>query len=124
MLRASALTNQTEIDLQSINGNQQSASKGIEHGALLIRFAESIAQRDETAIAESRLKLLESAGAAVVVDAAGVAANFQRMVRIADAIGIPVDDMTTELGQYVRQELDLDRFSSAQNSRTRPPATH
>ena len=30
--------------------------------------------------------------------AAGVAANFQRMVRIADATGIPVDDLTSELG--------------------------
>ena len=57
-----------------------------------------------------------SPGAAVLVDAAGVAANFQRMVRIADSMGIPIDDMTTELGQQVRQELDLARFETAQNS--------
>ena len=52
----------------------------------------------------------------MLVDAAGVAANFQRMVRIADAMGIPIDDMTTELGQQVRQELDLARYETAQNS--------
>ncbi|MEM7290925.1 MAG: alkylhydroperoxidase-related (seleno)protein, partial [Pseudomonadota bacterium] len=51
--------------------------------------------------------------------AAGVAANFQRMVRIADSIGIPIDDMTTELGQSVRDELELTRFHSAQNTLNR-----
>ena len=49
-------------------------------------------------------------------DAAGVAANFQRMVRIADSMGIPVDDMEQELGQAVRAELDLTRFASAANT--------
>jgi hypothetical protein len=48
-----------------------------------------------------------------LVDAAGVAANFQRMVRLADSIGIPIDDMTVELGQRVREQLDLYEFESA-----------
>ena len=51
-----------------------------------------------------------------LVDAAGVAANFQRMTRIADSIGIPVDNMSAELGQQVRQELGIERFPSARNS--------
>ena len=116
MLRASAKTNQTEIDLQSIRGSANSATKGIEFGSLLLRFAESVARRDTATIAASRNALLESAGPLVVVDAAGVAANFQRMVRIADSIGIPVDDMNTELGQQVRAELKLEEFASAQNT--------
>ncbi len=116
MLRASAMTNQIDIDLQSIRGDQSSAAKGIEFGPQLLRFAESIAQRDTAAIKTSRNALLDIAGPQVVVDAAGVAANFQRMVRIADSIGIPVDNMTTELGQSVRQELKLDEFASAQNT--------
>lgn len=116
MLRASAMTNQTEIDLQSIRGNQTSAAKGIEFGPLLLSFAESVARRDTAAITASREALLESAGPLVVVDAAGVAANFQRMVRIADSIGIPVDNMDTELGQQVRAELKLEEFASAQNT--------
>jgi hypothetical protein len=52
----------------------------------------------------------------VVVDAAGVAANFQRMVRIADSVGIPVDDMESEFGKETRAELSLEKFHSAQNS--------
>lgn len=116
MLRASAKINQTEIDLQSIRGDQNSATKGIEFGPLLLSFAESVVLRDTAAITLSRNALLEVAGPLVVVDAAGVAANFQRMVRIADSIGIPVDDMNTELGQQVRAELKLEEFASAQNT--------
>ena len=81
-----------------------------------MRFAEAVARRDAQALAQSRRALLQAAGPAVLVDAAGVAANFQRMVRIADAIGIPVDDMQSPLGRQVREELGLARFASARNS--------
>jgi hypothetical protein len=64
----------------------------------------------------TREALLDSAGAAVLVDAAGVAANFQRIVRIADAMRIPVDDMASELSQKVRSKLELTRFVSSKNS--------
>ena len=58
------------------------------------------------------------AGAAVVVDAAAVAANFQRMVRIADSTGIPLDTRSAALSLGVRKELDLGRFASADNTPT------
>lgn len=116
MLRASAQTNHTEIDLQGINGDASAAAVGVEFGAELMQLGEAVARRDEALLSTARQQLVELAGAAVLVDAAGVAANFQRMVRIADAMGIPIDDMTTELGQQVRQELDLAKFETAQNS--------
>ena len=115
MLRVSAMQNATEIDLQAINGDADGAAVGIEFGRELMRFAESVASRDE-ALDQHRQALLEAAGPAVLVDAAGVAANFQRMVRIADSVGIPVDDMAGELGQQVRAELGIERFPSAGNS--------
>jgi hypothetical protein len=31
-------------------------------------------------------------------------------------MGIPVDDMGGEFGKQIREELDLERFTSAQNS--------
>ena len=43
----------------------------------------------------------------MLVDAAGVAANFQRMVRIADSIGIPFDYMDSPTVQAIQQELGL-----------------
>ena len=115
MLRVSAKQNATEIDLQAINGDADGAAVGIEFGRELMQFAESVASRDE-ALDEHRQALLEAAGPAVLVDAAGVAANFQRMVRIADSVGIPVDDMSNALGRQVRQELGIERFASARNS--------
>ena len=115
MLRVSAMHSETEVDLQSVNGDPDGAAVGIEFGPELMRFAESVASRDE-ALERYRRELLEAAGPAVLVDAAGVAANFQRMTRIADAVGIPVDDMSLEMGQQVRQELGIERFATARNS--------
>ena len=116
MLRVSAMTTKTEIDIQGINGDADSAARGIEFGAELMQFAEAVAARDADALAQTRAALLAAAGPAALVDAAGVAANFQRMVRIADSIGIPIDDMETELGQGVRADLGIERFPSAQNT--------
>ena len=116
MLRASAQTTQTEIDIQGINGDRNAAALGVAHGAELMAFAEAVAGGDPTELQAARESLLASAGEAVLVDAAGVAANFQRMVRIADAIGIPIDDMTTELGNQVREELGIHRFRTGQNT--------
>ena len=116
MLRVSAMTTETEIDLQAINGDEQGAAVGIEYGAELMHFAQSVASGMAEDTRRTREALLEAAGPAVLVDAAGVAANFQRMVRIADAAGIPVDNMTSELGRQVRDELGIARFPSARNS--------
>ncbi len=116
MLRVSAQTTDTEVDLQAINGNAESAAMGIEFGPELMRFGTAIAERNPTDIADARQALREAAGGVVVVDAAGVAANFQRMVRIADSIGIPVDDMTSELGREIRSTLELERFPGAKHS--------
>ena len=116
MLRVSAMTADTDIDINAVDGDEQGAARGIEFGAELMKFAESLARRDAQGIVRSRQALLTAAGANVLVDAAGVAANFQRMVRIADSIGIPVDDMESEIGRQVRQDLTLERFVSAQNT--------
>ncbi len=116
MLRASAQSSETDIDIQGVGGDAASADKGIEFGAELMQFAEALARRDEALLPGARQALSDAAGAAVLVDAAGVAANFQRMVRIADSIGIPYDDTTSELGQQVREDLNLTAFATAQHT--------
>ena len=116
MLRVSSQTTGTEIDLEGLNGDAASAARGIEFGAELMRFAEALARRDAEALAAARQDLLQRAGPAVLVDAAGVAANFPRMVRIADAIGIPVDNLDSAVSREVRGALRIERFHSAQNT--------
>lgn len=115
MLRVSANVTETDIDLDMINGKDSDESD-IEFGSELMRFAECVAGGSESELAAARSALLETAGPAVLVDAAGVAGNFQRMVRIADAMGIPVDTVDNELSNEIRENLDLYRFKSAENS--------
>ena len=51
-------------------------------------------------------------GVAALIEAAGVASNFQRMVRIADSTGIPLGEGLEQRSEEVRAELDLDRFKA------------
>lgn len=115
MLRASAQSVETEVDIQGIGGDADSAAQGIEYGSELMRFAEAVATRDE-ALPQHRQALFDAAGPAVLVDAAGVAANFQRMVRIADSIGIPYDFAASEVSKDIQEELNLKSFASAQHT--------
>lgn len=55
-------------------------------------------------------------GAEAFVDATAVVANFERMVRIADATGTPLDAPVAMMATSLRAELDLDRFGSAGNT--------
>ena len=116
MLRASSMTTETDINLQGVNGDQEAATLGIKHGKELMLLGEAVATRDQSLLEQARQRLLDEAGTSVLVDAAGVAANFQRMVRIADSMGIPIDDMESDLGKSVRTELDLTRYASAANT--------
>ena len=59
MLRVSAMTTETEIDINGINGDAHSAAQGIEFGAELMRFAESAAQRRPAELTDSRNELLK-----------------------------------------------------------------
>ncbi len=68
---------------------------------------------------EERLQhttVLEAMGPEVMVDTAGVASNFERMVRIADSTGITLDDRMAKLSQHVREELELERFRAFKES--------
>ncbi len=115
MLSLSADASNTDIDLNIVNG-VDSASSAVPHSAALMRFAEAVAGRNPQGIAVARQALFDEAGNDVVVDAAAVAGNFQRMVRIADATGIPVDDRMQALSGSIQKDLDLRRFHSAQNT--------
>ena len=115
----SADQNKTDIDLALINGAEVNDG-GVPFGIQLMKFGESLATGDEAALASARQGLLDAAGPAVLVDTAAVAANFQRMVRLADATAIPVDNVTVAVSKNVREKLDLDRLHTSQNT---PPPT-
>jgi len=116
MLSLSANKTQSDLDLELINGDKNASIAGILYGDALLVFAEAFAGRDEDILTTARSSLLREAGAEVLIEAAGVAANFQRMVRIADSIGIPIDEHSEGNSLEVAQQLNLRRFASAKNT--------
>ena len=117
MLSMSADLTNTDVDLQMINGDETATGGGVEYALELMKFAEALASCDEESLVQAREELQQAAGNEVLVDAAGVAANFQRMVRIADCAGIPIDERNIILTGDIRAELDLGRFATADNTR-------
>jgi hypothetical protein len=57
--------------------------------------------------------LVDELGAEALVDASAVIGNFQRMVRIADGSGIPLDKPVSIISAGLREELGYNEFGSA-----------
>lgn len=102
----------TEVDLTALTDSRAAAASGIAHGEVLLAFAEAMVGEDEEGLQETRQAVVDVLGSAAMVDAAGVASNFERMVRIADATGIPLDDRMAILTKEVREALHLERFAA------------
>lgn len=97
-----------DVGLEAIT--DADADSNIEHGSVLAAFAEAVVGRDEAEIAKRRQAVIDTAGEAEMIDAAGVASNFERMVRIADGIGIPLDEGLVSFSEKTREQLDLNRW--------------
>jgi hypothetical protein len=98
--------------VRAISEGAKVGDAGIRHGAHLVAFAEAAVAGDGAELATARDALREAAGSAALVDAAGVVGNFERMVRIADGTGIPIDSFVAQLSGGIREELGLDDFST------------
>lgn len=90
--------------------HEAAARSGVTHGQLLVALAEAMVGDDDTVLTHVRHAVIEALSPAALVDAVGVASNFERMVRIADATGIPLDARMAALSQEVRDTLHLERF--------------
>lgn len=96
------------VDLRAVT--ESGHASGIAHGDALVAFAEAVVSGDAAAIASTRQRLTDAMGVAAMVDAAAVVSNFERMVRIADGTGIPLDARLETIGRPVIDELELDRL--------------
>jgi len=99
-----------------VEGTKAASESGVAHAEALLAFAEALVGDDETALGAARDRIRREMSDAALVDAAGVASNFERMVRIADSTGIPVDTPMAVLSADLREDLNLSRFHSAQNT--------
>ena len=83
---------------------------GVPHGRALLEFASAAVGGDDAQLARTREALRAEMGDAGVADAAAVAANFERMVRIADSTGIELGDWMETFTEDVRTDLSLERL--------------
>jgi hypothetical protein len=122
MLRASIEFHGSDGDLRAITEGSKFGDGGITHGERLTAFAEAAVSGDSAQLATARDALRDAAGSAVVVDAAAVIGNFQRMVRIADGTGIPVDTVVATMSDDFRDEIGIDEYVSKRVVETGPVA--
>ena len=116
LLRASALSQNRDYDLNAVTGAVVSDA-GVPHGRRLVLFAEAVLGEDDAALAGARAALMAALGPAALVDAAGVVGLFNAIDRVADATGIPLEVEKAEASADFRAALDIDRFAVAARSR-------
>lgn len=116
LLRVSSQMRGQSVDLRFVTDPSAAAQSGVEQGEELVAFAEAVLGEDDASLARAREVLLAAVGPEGLVDAAGVVGNFQRMVRIADATGIPLDAPVNLFTTELREDLGLNAFGSAGNT--------
>lgn len=115
MLRVSSEFEGEKVDLKSITKGSDVQS-GVPSQNELIKFAEVAMGDNDEEISNAREDVRAKMGDAAVVDSAGVIANFQRMVRIADGAGIPLDTPMAVITASIRSELGLDSYGSSDST--------
>jgi hypothetical protein len=114
LLRASGQLRGADFDLHAVT--ETDASSGVPHGEVLTAFAEASVRGSDEERAAARDAIEQALCPEAVVDAAGVVANFERMVRIADATGIPLDKPIAVFSTGMREELGIDDFGASANT--------
>ena len=116
LLRASGKLAGEPVDLRVVTDAGAAGESGVAEADALLAFSDALVAHDGDALPRARADLLERLGPEGLVDAAAVASNFERMDRIADATGIPLDAPLAMMTEDLRTELDLGRFASAANT--------
>lgn len=117
MLRESIDLAGESIELDGLTDPTCTRIDGIPHSEALLRFANAFMGDDKDALVETREALAKEMSVEAMVDAVGVASNFQRMDRIADATGIPSDGPTAIMQEDLVKMLGTDKYVSAGNTK-------
>lgn len=110
--------NGAAVDLAAVNG-ESDGNVGVAHASELLAFTDAVMRSDDRAIERTRAALRAVLPDDAYVEVAAVIAAFNVVDRVADATGIPLDDMLLAMSGDVREQLRLSRFASSANT----PAT-
>ena len=120
MLRESVKLSGGSIDFDGLTDPSCTEIRGVPNSHELLQFTNACLGDDTAALAATRQALVDKMGSGALVDTVGVISNFQRMVRIADATGIPSDDAMLVMSENLREQLGINRYVSAANSEQPP----
>ena len=101
------------MDVAAVTDDAAAAGSGIAHAPVLLAFAEAAVKGSDDALAAARDRVRSELGPEQLVDAAAVVSNFERMVRIADATGIPLDTPVNAMSADLRADLGIDDYASS-----------
>lgn len=121
MLSLSILSETGEpLNLDGLTDPNCTEIEGIPNSNVLLRFANAFMGSDPDELTAAREVLVEQMSPEAMVDAAGIASNFQRMTRIADATGIPLEEWGDEemdgMTNDLIKTLGTDKYGSAVNT--------
>lgn len=85
-------------------------------GLILSEFVDALVETDVAALNAARDTLARTLGPAAVTAAAAVAANFTKNDRLANGLGIPIDEPMFKTTADLRAELGLNAYRSAINT--------
>ena len=126
MLRASIESLGGTVDFAGLTDGATADASPVRGAATLVGFVEAAlssevdaaeGEEDPGRLAAARERLRTELGPSAVVDAAAIIGNFERMVRIADGTGIPLDAAVNVATESIRAELGIDRFDKAARTR-------
>ena len=118
MLRASVETDGVEADYRGIADRESAEESSVPAAGALVGLVEASLSDDAGDADEARARVRRELGSAALVDAAAVIGNFERMTRIADSTGIPLDAPVNVMTESIRAELGIDDFGSAADRRS------
>ena len=114
LLRVSGQLSSEDFDLRTVTETNV-GDGGVPYGQVLTSFAEAVLGEDDELLQRKRDEVVKNLGGEAMVDAAAVIAIFNANDRVANATGIPLDDIMAVATVDMRTELGIDSYASAKN---------
>ena len=113
LLRASSKATEKNVSLSCAIG--EPIATDIEHGELLLKFTEA-ANNHSPELHNLTEEIISNMGEMAFIKASSIVAIFNGLVRSADAMGIPLDDVTMSNTSKEREDLGLNDYQGFNNS--------
>ena len=110
-LRVSGQQTGNFYDLRMVMGTDVDDA-GFPHGPLLNKFTEAICARNLEHVSNLRDDIINVMGEEAMVDAAATIAAFNAYPRMANATGIPIEEVKRGVTAELREELGLEIFDN------------